>query len=132
MADQLKSAWIGTQDTGHLDGNYVLTLSPAEKGNEADFAVIVATPEFSLHNGDPGFDFVGKLTPVENGVYLLTYYFEAGTAITKSSVLLRPGEPAQIVKNGKQFYNLKLDRYSPSISVKAAPPAATPTPIASH
>ena len=45
-----------------------------------------------------------------------------GTIHTGSSVILRPGEPVQLVENGEQFYNLRLDHYPPPDTARPGPP----------
>ena len=64
-----------------------------------------------------------------DGGYRLDYLLETsasrgGTIHTGSSVILRPGDPVQLVKNGGQFYNLRLDRYP-----RAAPAKPEPSPV---
>ena len=110
-----------TKQVVSLDGNYVLTLYPAGKEG-AQICVVVATPEFSVQNAQPFVRFSGRLQPKDAGNYLVDYelvsandkvedYAGTGTK-TSASVLLRLGEPAQIIKNNAQFYNLRLDRYN--------------------
>ncbi len=61
--------------------------------------------------------FSGALARLESGAFRLDYLLEThsvsdGTIHTGSSVILRPGEPVQLIKNGEQFYNLRFDRYN--------------------
>ena len=97
-----------------LDGNYVLTLSTADKKGP-DFSVLVAAQTFSVYNTTPGVNFGAQLIPQENGSFLMYYDLtQAGGAVTKCTVILRPGEPVQLLKSGDGFCNARLDHYNPT------------------
>ena len=95
------------------DENFVLTLSPAGKDGEGLSVIMTSAQTFGISRS--GFTFNGTLQRIEGG-YRLDYPLETnasagGTIHTGSSVVLTPGEPVQLVKNGDQFYNLRLDHY---------------------
>ena len=97
-----------------LDGNYVLTLSTADKKGP-DFSILVAAQSFSVYNAQPGVTFNAQLVPQENGGFLLYYDLtQTGGTVTKSTVILHPGEPVQLLKSGDGFCNARLDHYNPT------------------
>ena len=103
------------------DENYVLTLSPAGKDGEGIAVIVTSSQTFNLsHNG---FTFNGTLNQQDDGVFRLDYLLDTlvngGMVHTGSSVNLRPGEPVQIIKQGEQFYNVRLDRYNAATPAKA-------------
>ena len=101
-----------------LDGNYVLTLSTADKKGP-DFSVLVAAQSFSVYNAQPGVTFNAQLVPQENGTFLLYYDLtQTGGTVTKSTVILRPGEPVQLLKNGDSICNARLDHYNSAPAAK--------------
>ena len=105
------------------DENLVLTLSPAGKDGEGFSIIVTSSQTFNLSRN--GFNFNGTLNRTGNGAYRLDYALETTvptTIHTGSSVILRPGEPVQLVKNGEQFYNLRLDHYPPPEAAKPGPP----------
>lgn len=114
---------INWGDNPPLDGNYVLTLSRAD-GKGEDISMLVASELFSTFNSKVTFN--AKLIQQHDGSFLLFFTLTQGDIITKSTVVLRPGEPVQLVRNGEQFYNLRLDRYN------AAPAKAAPAAAANH
>ena len=95
-----------------LDANYVVTLAPVEKDGTG-FSVITAATHFGVSNTEARLVFNGVLSPQKDGSFRLDYRLtnDGGGFEAVASVYLRPGEPIQVVKNGKQFYNLRLDRY---------------------
>ena len=97
------------------DDNYVLTLSAV--GKEGEGLALIVTSSQTFNTSRSNFTFNGTLNQTETGAFRLDYLLEThsvsdGTIHTGSSVLLRPGEPVQLIKNGEQFYNLRLDRYN--------------------
>ena len=112
------------------DENLVLTLSAAGKDGEGFSLIVTSTQTFNLARS--GLTFSGTLGRTENGAFRLDYLLETnahvnGTIHTGSSVILRPGEPVQLLKNGDQFYNLRLDHYPPPDAAKPEP-----SPAAAH
>ena len=97
---------------GYLDANYVVTLTPAEKDGTG-FSVITAAQRFGVSNTQDRLVFNATLFPQKDGSFRLDYRLtnEGGGYETLASVFLRLAEPVQLVKNGKQFYNLRLDHY---------------------
>lgn len=112
------------------DENFALVLTPAGKSGEGLMVIVTSAQTFNVSRS--GFTFNGTLARAENGALRLDYLLETnaergGIIHTGSSVLLRPGEPVQLVKNGDQFYDLRLDRYPPPDAPKPAPaPGNTP------
>ena len=103
------------------DDNYVLALSAAGKEGEGVALIVTWSQTFNVSRGS--FTFNGTLSKLESGAFRLDYLLEThsvsdGTIHTGSSVILRPGEPVQLVKNGDQFYNLRLDRYTSASATK--------------
>ena len=103
-----------------LDENFVLTLSPAGKDGEGLSVIMTSAQTFNISRS--GFTFSGTLQRVGGG-FRLDFLLETnasagGTIHTGSSVILTPGEPVQLVKNGDQFYNLRLDHYPPPDAAK--------------
>lgn len=109
------------------DGNYVLTLSsPADKHSGPEIAVILAlfapdrdrdTAEFQssfdvTNVGQPPLHFRGTLQPQKDGRYLLNYYLERVGNAASTGLVLRPGEPVQIIKSGDLYFDLRLERYN--------------------
>ena len=94
-----------------LDASYVLALSSADKKGEPEFCVLVAAQNLSVFD-EPRLTFNAEIFPQENGSFLLYYTLVQSGTTTKTTVILRPGEPVQILKNGDQLYNLRLDRYN--------------------
>ena len=95
-----------------LDGNYVLTVSAADKRNGPDFSILVAAQTFSISNAQPGATFGAQLLPQENGSFLMYYDLTPPGGLTiKSTVILHPGEPIQLLKIGDTVYNARMDRY---------------------
>ena len=104
------------------DDNYVLTLSAV--GKEGDGLALIVTSSQTFNTSRANFTFSGTLTQLETGPFRLDYLLEThsvndGTIHTGSSVILHPGEPVQIIKNGEQYYNLRLDRYNAATPTKA-------------
>ena len=103
------------------DDNYVLTLSAA--GKEGEGLALIVTSSQTFNTSRANFTFNGTLNQTETGAFRLDYLLEThsvndGTIHTGSSVILRPGEPVQLIKNGEQFYNLRLDRYNSTTPAK--------------
>ena len=97
------------------DDNYVLTLSSA--GKDAEGVALIVTSSQTFNTNHNGFTFNGTLNQLESGAFRLDYLLEtshgtSGMIHTGSSVILRPGEPVQLIKNDEQFYNIRLDRYN--------------------
>ena len=110
--------------------NFALSLSAADKDGGGVTVIVTASQTFNISRS--GLTFNGSLNKTDAGGYRLDYLLETdashgGTIHTGSSVILRPGEPVQLVKNGEQFYNLRLDRYPPS-----EPSKTMPSPVAVH
>ncbi len=108
--------------------NFVLNLSAVEKEGES-ISMIVTSPQ-SFNVSRTGLTFNGTLNKTDTGGCRLDYLLETsasrgGTIHNGSSVILRPGEPVQLVNNGEQFYNLRLDYYPPTQTVKTEPPPVT-------
>ncbi len=104
------------------DENYVLNLSAA--GKEGDNLALIVTSSQTFSATHSGFTFNGTLNQTETGAFRLDYLLETtsnghGIIHTGSSVILRPGEPVQVIKNDEQFYNIRLDRYNASSSAKS-------------
>lgn len=104
--------------------NFVLTLSPAGKDGEGVSFIVTSAQTFNSSRA--GFAFNGTLARTDSGAYRLDYLLETsaehgGTIHTGASVILTPGEPVQLVKNGDQFYNLRLDHYPPIDAAKPGP-----------
>ncbi len=118
---------VNSDDAGEaLDGNYVLTLTLKEKETAVwELGVVVASRTFNNSAAQPNTNFTGRVLPQENGSFLVDYQLGRNVAVpngnsidyrsaaTKSSVLLRLGEPVQIIKDGNQAFTLKLERYKP-------------------
>ena len=103
------------------DENYVLNLTPAGKDGEGFAVIVTSTQTFSLSRS--GLTFTGALARTDAGSLRLDYGLDTnadrgGTIHTGSSVILHPGEPIQLVRNGEQFYNLRLDHYPPPDAAK--------------
>lgn len=109
-----------------LGGNYVLTLVLKDKETEVwALGMVTATRSFNSSTAQPSMSFNGRLVPQEDGAFLVDYQLGRSVAIsnggsteyrnaaTKSSVLLRLGEPVQIIKDGNQVVTLKLERSKP-------------------
>ena len=112
------------------DDNFALSLSAADKDGEGVTVIVTASQAFNLSR--TGLTFNGSLNKTDTGGYRLDYLLETsagrgGTVHTGSSVILHPGEPVQLVKNGEQFYNLRPDHYPPPEPAKTAP-----APVAAH
>ena len=111
--------------------NFVLNLFAVEKDGESISMIVTGSQSFNVSR--TGLTFNGTLNKTDTGGYRLDYLLEtsasrSGTIHTGSSVVLRPGEPVQLVKNGEQFYNLRLDHYPPTQMDKTEPPP----PVATH
>lgn len=124
----------------HLDGNYVLTLTATDKDQPAkELAVVVAAASFNVSSAQPATTFSGKLFPQEGGLYEVSYQLGSDVAVptgksanggfeniqyrsvsTVSSVLLRLGEPVQIIRDGDRTYTLRIDRCKPEAPMKTA------------
>ena len=88
--------------------------------------MVIVTSAQTFNVSRSGFTFNGTLARAEGGGLRLDYALETnaergGSIHTGSSVILTPGEPVQLVKNGEQFYNLRLDRYPPADAAKPGP-----------
>lgn len=115
-------------DAPAADNNYVLTLySPADKRNGPEMAVILALFPFDkvhdaaetqvtfdlVNSAQPHLHFRGTLLPQKDGRYLLNYLLECAGDTAGAALLLRPGEPVQMIKSGDLYFNLRLERYNP-------------------
>ena len=108
--------------------NFVLGLSAVDKEGEGVTIIVTASQTFNVSRS--GLTFNGSLNKTDNGGYRLDYLLETnaargGTIHTGSSAILHPGEAVQLVRNGEQFYNLRLDYYPLREPAKAEPPPVT-------
>ena len=114
-------------DAPGAESNYVLTLyTPADKRTGPEMAIILALSSFDsarnaaetqtmldlANTAQPHLHFRGTLQPQKDGRYLLNYFLECAGDNASAGLLLRLGEPVQMIKNGDLYFNLRLERYN--------------------